>query len=226
MNAGLKVLITGATGMVGEGVLHECILHPGISSILVLTRKPTGIRDPKVQEIIHQDFFNLFPIRDQLRNIDACFFCLGISSVGIPAEQYYRTTYTLTMHVAEVLLQSSPQAVFCYISGAGTDSSEKGRIRWARIKGQTENHLLKLPFKGVYVFRPGFMKPTPGLKNTKSIYKYINWFYPIGRKLFPGKYCTLRELGSAMINTAILGCHKRVIEGEDIIVLAADVSFG
>ncbi|MBO9635260.1 MAG: epimerase [Chitinophagaceae bacterium] len=222
MSDGLKVLITGVTGMVGEGVLHECTLHPGISSILVLTRKPTGIDHPKIKEIVHQDFFNLFPIREQFRDIDACFFCLGISSVGIPAEQYYRTTYTLTMHVATVLLQSSPQSIFCYVSGAGTDSSEKGRIRWARIKGQTENHLMKLPFKAVYAFRPGFMKPTPGLNNTKTIYKYINWFYPIGRRFFPGKYCTLRELGLAMINTAIRGYDKKIIEGADIIALATD----
>jgi hypothetical protein len=126
------------------------------------------------------------------------------------------------MHVAEILLQASPEAVFCYVSGAGTDSSEKGRLRWARVKGQTENHLLKLPFEEVYVFRPGFMKPTPGLKNTKSIYRYINWFYPIGRRLFPNSYCTLAELGQAMINASVIGYHKKILECRDIV----NLSFG
>lgn len=222
MNDGLKVLITGASGMVGEGVLHECLQHAAVSSVLVLTRKTTGIDHPKLKEIIHHDFFNLFPIRDQFKGIDACYFCLGISSVGMSADQYYRTTYTLTMHVAELLVQASPQAVFCYVSGAGTDSSERSRIRWARVKGQTENHLMKLNFKAVYAFRPGFMKPTPGLKNTKSIYTFINWFYPIGRKLSPNNYCTLRELGLAMINITLHGYGKKVIVGRDIIALAAE----
>lgn len=210
--------------MVGEGVLHECLQHPSISGILVLTRESTGIQHPKLKEIIQKDFFNLFSIRDQLKGIDACYFCLGISSVGISADQYYRTTYTLTMHVAELLVQASPQAVFCYVSGAGTDSSEHGRIRWARVKGQTENHLMKLSFKAVYAFRPGFMKPTPGLKNTKSIYKFLNWLYPIGRKLSPNNYCTLREVGLAMINITLHGYEKKVITGRDIIALAADTA--
>lgn len=221
MKQGLKVLITGASGMVGEGVLTECLLHPEVAEIVVLTRKTTGIDHPKLKEIIRNDFFNLFSIRDQLTNFDACYFCLGISSVGISPDQYYRTTYTLTMHVAELLAQASPQAVFCYVSGAGTDSSEQGRIRWARVKGQTENHLMKLPFKAVYAFRPGFMKPSPGAKNVKSIYTYINWFYPIGRRLFPNGYCTLRELGLSMINITLHGYGKKVIEGRDIIALAA-----
>lgn len=221
MKQGLKVLITGASGMVGEGVLTECLSHPAVAEIVVLTRKTTGIDHPKLKEIIRNDFFNLFSIRDQLTNFDACYFCLGISSVGISPDQYYRTTYTLTMHVAELLAQASPQAVFCYVSGAGTDSSEQGRIRWARVKGQTENHLMKLPFKAVYAFRPGFMKPSPGAKNVKSIYTYINWFYPIGRRLFPNGYCTLRELGLSMINITLHGYGKKVIEGRDIIALAA-----
>ncbi|QEC45741.1 NAD-dependent epimerase/dehydratase family protein [Pseudobacter ginsenosidimutans] len=221
MNDGLKVLITGASGMVGEGVLLECLQHPSVAEILVITRRTTGIQHPKLTEIIHKDFFNLFSLRDQLKGIDACYFCLGISSVGISADAYYRTTYTLTMHMAELLVQASPQAVFCYVSGAGTDSSEHGRIRWARVKGQTENHLMKLPFKAVYAFRPAFMKPSPGQKNVKSIYKFISWLYPIGRKLSPNSYCTLREVGLAMINITLHGYSKKVITGRDIIALAA-----
>lgn len=216
----IKAIITGATGMVGEGVLHECLQHSQVEAVLVINRKPCGVVHPKLTEIIHADFFNLQPIEDQLSAYNACYFCLGISSVGLKKEDYYKTTYTLTMQVAETLVKLNPGMTFCYISGRGTDSSEKGRIHWARVKGKTENDLMKLPFKKVFAVRPGFMKPTKGLKNTLPFYKYINWFYPIGRALFPGAFCELRELGLAMIHTINLPDDRKVLEGEDIVALA------
>ncbi len=216
----ISAIITGATGMVGEGVLHECLQHPDVEAVLVINRKPGGVQHPKLKEIIHADFFDFSPIKDQLSGYNACFFCLGVSSVGMSAEEYYRKTYTLTMHVAETLSQVNSEMTFCYISGAGTDSTEKGRSNWARVKGKTENDLMKLPFKQVFAFRPGFIKPTPGLKNTLKPYRYLGWLFPIGRTLFPGGFCTLREIGLAMIHCVQPGNKRRVLEGKDIITLA------
>jgi nucleoside-diphosphate-sugar epimerase len=216
---GIKVIITGATGMVGEGVLLECLDNPAVAEVLVINRKPGGRTNPKLREIIHNDFYNLLPIKDQLKGYDACFFCLGISSVGISKEDYKRTTYDLTMHVGKILLEVNPDLVFCYITGAGTDSSEKGKIAWARVKGATENALLGL-FKRSYMFRPGFMKVIPGQKNVKSFYKFFSWMYPIGRKYFPGGFCTIQEVGQAMINAATKGYPKKVLEVKDIVALA------
>lgn len=148
--------------MVGEGVLRECLSHPDIEAVLLVNRKPAGVNHPKVKEIIHPDFLNLSPIADQLKGYDACFFCLGVSSVGMDKTKYFSLTYTLTMDFAQWI--ANPTSVFCYISGAGTDSTEKGRIAWARVKGKTENDLMKLPFRKVYNFRPGILKATKGLK--------------------------------------------------------------
>ncbi|MCW3090096.1 MAG: epimerase [Ferruginibacter sp.] len=224
MSAKIRAIITGATGMVGEGVLHECLQHPQVEAVLVINRKPCDVQHPKLKEIIHTDFFDFSPIKNQLPGYDACFFCLGISSVGVKEDVYYKMTYTLTMHVAEVLSEVNPGMSFCYISGAGTDSSEKGRSMWARVKGKTENDLAKLPFKQVYNFRPGFIKPTKGLKNTLSFYKYVDWLFPLGRALYPNGFCTLQELGLAMINVVVKGYKKNIIDGKDIIVLAKDVA--
>jgi uncharacterized protein YbjT (DUF2867 family) len=216
----IKAIITGATGMVGEGVLHECLLHPAIESILVISRKPVGVSHPKLKEIIHADFYDITPIEDQLKGYNACYFCLGVSSVGMKAEEYHRSTYILTMHVAETLSRLNHKMVFCYVSGAGTDSSEKGRLRWARVKGKTENDLMKLPFKAAYGFRPAFMKPTDGLKNTLAYYKYIGWLFLLLRPVFPGYFGTLQELGLAMINITRYGYPKKVLEVQDIRHLA------
>lgn len=206
--------------MVGEGVLHECLQHPLVEAVLVINRKPGGVTHPKLKEIIHKDFFNLTAIEDQLKGYNACYFCLGISSVGVKKDDYYRTTYVLTMHVAGTLVRYNPDMTFVYISGGGTDSTERGRVNWARVKGKTENDLMKLPFKKVFAFRPGFMKPTKGLKNALSFYKYINWLFPIGRLLWPNGFCTLRELGLAMIHTHSLPDNRKIINGRDIIELA------
>ncbi|MEP7106941.1 MAG: NAD-dependent epimerase/dehydratase family protein [Ferruginibacter sp.] len=220
MNGKIRAIITGTTGMVGEGVLHECLEHPQVEAVLVINRKPCGIIHAKLKEIIHTDFFDLLSIENYLSGYNACFFCLGISSVGVKQDVYYEMTYTLTLHVAETLCKLNTGMTFCYVSGAGTDSSEKGRTNWARVKGKTENDLLKLPFKQVFNFRPGFISPTKGLKNTLNFYRYIGWLYPIGRALYPNGFCTLKELGMAMINVAGNGYEKKIIEGKDIITLA------
>jgi hypothetical protein len=219
-NKMIDAIVTGSTGMVGEGVLHECLLHPLVASVLVINRKPCGIVHPKLKEIIHQDFFDLSAIETQLNGYDACYFCLGVSSVGMKKDEYFRLTYTLTMHVAQTLSRLNPDMVLCYISGAGTDSTEKGRSAWARVKGRTENDLFKLPFKGVYAFRPGYIHPTKGLKRTNPLYKYITWLYPILRSIFPNSACTLKEIGLAMIHVVIQGYKKKSIEVKDIIALA------
>jgi hypothetical protein len=215
----INAIITGATGMVGEGVLLECLDHPDVESILIINRKPLGMTHPKLREIIHADFFGLEPIERQLTGYNACFFCLGISSVGIGREEYRHITLDLTLNVAQVLERLNAGMTFCYVTGAGTDSSEKGRSAWARVKGATENALLRL-FKNAYMFRPGFMKTTPGQKNIKSWYKYIAWLYPIGRKLYPAGFCTLREVGQAMINVVLKGYPRAILEVPDIVALA------
>lgn len=219
MKTGIKAIVTGATGMVGEGVMHECLQNPDVEQVLVINRKPSGVSHPKLKEIIHADFFDLSAISDKLTGYNACFFCLGVTSVGKKADEYYELTYTLTMHVAETLAKLNPDMTFCYISGAGTDSKEKGN-GWAAVKGKTENDLMKLPFKQVYALRPGFIKPIEGLSNTHSYYKYINWLFPIGRALYPNGFCTLKELAAAMIHIVNQPYPKRVIEGKDIIALA------
>jgi uncharacterized protein YbjT (DUF2867 family) len=217
----MKVIVTGATGMVGEGVLHMCLRDPGIEQVLIVNRKSYGLSHPKLKEIIHKDFFDISPIEKELTGYDACFFCLGVSSVGMKESEYYRLTYALTLGVAKTLSRLNPQMTFVYVSGAGTDSTEKGKSMWARVKGKTENDLMKLPFKKVFAFRPGFMKPIRGLKNTLSAYKYLGWLYPLGRAVAPGIFCSLEEVGVAMIEVARYGNPERIIEGKDIIRLAA-----
>jgi uncharacterized protein YbjT (DUF2867 family) len=217
----LKVIITGATGMVGEGVMHECLQHSQVEAVLVINRRPCGVEHSKLKEIVHPDFFDLSSIEEQLKGYDACFFCLGVSSVGMKVDDYYKSTYSLTLNLAETLSKLNSSMTFCYVSGAGTDSTEKGRSNWARVKGKTENDLMKLPFKQVFTFRPAFIKPTSGLRNTLSFYKYINWLFPIGRAIYPNGFCTLKEIGIAMINASINGYEKKIVTGRDIIILAS-----
>ena len=218
MKNGIRVIITGATGMVGEGVLHECLQSPEVEAVLIINRKPLGLAHPKLKEVIHADFFDLSAVEDQLKGYNACCFCLGISSVGVKADEYYRMTYTLTQNVAETLSRLNRDMTFCYVSGAGTDSKEKGK-GWASVKGKTENDLAKLPFKNVYAFRPGFIKPTEGLHKAHPFYKYIMWVFPLGRALYPAGFCTLRELGRAMVRVTADGYTTNIIEGKDIIAL-------
>jgi uncharacterized protein YbjT (DUF2867 family) len=216
----LKVILTGATGMVGEGVLHECLHHPDVESVLIVNRKPSGIQHAKLKEIVHGDFFDLSSIENELVGYNTCFFCLGVSSVGMKEEEFTRLTHTLTLNFAATVSKHNSDMTFCYISGAGTDSTEKGRMMWARVKGKTENDLKKLPFKAVYNFRPGMLEPTKGLKNTLSLYKYFGWLAPILRVVTPNGISTLKELGLAMINAATKGYSKQTIEVSDIHQLA------
>jgi uncharacterized protein YbjT (DUF2867 family) len=215
----IKTIVTGATGMVGEGVLLECLANPAVAQVLVINRKPGAVTHPKLHEIIHSDFFNLSAVEPQLTGYDACFFCLGVSSVGMKADDYKRVTQDLTLAVAQVLAKSNPNMTFCYVTGAGTDSSEQGRVAWARVKGATENALMRL-FPNAYMFRPAMMRATPGQKNTPRWYHALAWIYPIGRALAPSHFCTLEEVARTMINAATKGYAKRILEVADIVELA------
>lgn len=211
-----KVIITGSSGMVGEGVLHECLMHADVESVLVINRKPCNVQHKKLKEIIHKDFFDLSKIEDQLSGYNACYFCAGVSSIGKKEDEYKRITYDLTMNFAKTLLKLNPEIIFCYVSGVGTDSTEKGKSMWARVKGKTENDLLKLSFKDAYMFRPGYIQPTKGLKKTYKIYKVFVPLYPVLKFLFPKYVVTLEEIGRAMINATLTGYDKKILECNDI----------
>ncbi|MDQ2080586.1 epimerase [Xanthobacteraceae bacterium Astr-EGSB] len=215
----MRVIITGSTGMVGEGVLLECLDSPDVGEVLVINRRPLGRQHAKLREIVHGDFFDLAPIEAELAGYDACFFCLGVSSIGMAEADYRRVTHDLTLGFARALARHNPGMTFCYVTGAGTDSSEKGRLAWARIKGATENALMAM-FANAYMFRPGFMKPSPGQRNLKRLYAYLAWIYPLGRRLYPAGFCTLHEVGRAMINAARKGYSRHVLEVPDIVRLA------
>lgn len=220
MSEKIRAIITGTTGMVGEGVLYECLHNPKVEAILVINRKHCGYTHPKLKEIIRKDFFNFSTIESELTGYNACYFCLGITSVGTPKDVYYKMTYTLTMHVAETLSRLNKEMTFCYVSGAGTNSSEKGGINWAIVKGKTENDLMKLPFKQVYNFRPGIIKPTEGLKQTHGFYKIFGWLFPIMSIINKNSFVTLQELSLAMINTSNYQNERRIVEVKDIKTLA------
>ena len=223
METKIRAIITGTTGMVGEGVLHECLHSPKVEAVLVINRKPCGYSHPKLKEIIHQDFFDLSAVENKLIGYNACYFCLGITSVGTAKDVYYQMTYTLTMHVAQTLSKLNHDMTFCYVSGAGTNSSEKGGINWAIVKGKTENDLMNLPFKQVFNFRPGIIKPTKGLKHTLGFYKVFMWLFPILKAINKNSFVTLKEMGIAMINTANYKTEKKILEVKDIKNLAAEV---
>jgi hypothetical protein len=222
----IKVIITGSTGMVGEGVLIASLQHPDVESVLIINRRPSGVVHPKLKEIIHTDFSNISSIADQVTGYDACFFCLGVSSIGLNEEKYTLLTYTLTLGFAKTLAEANLNSLtFCYISGAGTDSTEKGKSMWARVKGKTENDLSKLPFKKVYNFRPGGLKATKGQKHVLSYYKYFSWLIPILQTLTPNFVSTLQDLGLAMIKVAISGYPKHILEVKDINSLGKSTTY-
>ena len=206
--------------MVGEGVLHECLSHPDVEFVLVINRKPCNTKHPKLKEIIHDNFFDLKIIEDQLKDYNACFFCLGTTSVGKSEEEYTRITFELTKSFADTLVKLNPNMVFCYVSGVGTDSTEKGKVMWARVKGKTENYLLHLGFKKAYMFRPGIILPTKGLKNILTLYKVFAPLIPLIKLFFPKYVCTLKEVGIAMINNVTKGYDKEVLEVSDIKIIA------
>lgn len=219
-----KVIITGATGMVGEGVMHECLQHPLISEVLIVNRRKSTFSNPKLKEVVHENFSDFTVIESQLKGYDACFFCLGVSSVGMNKEAYYSVTYELTMRFATAVARQNDQMTFCYVSGAGTDSSEKGWISWARVKGKVENDLQRLPFKAVYNFRPGMLEPTKGLRNTLRMYSYLGWLAPFFRTVLPNSISTLKQLGLAMIAVLHHGNAKRILEVPDIKNAAAKLA--
>jgi uncharacterized protein YbjT (DUF2867 family) len=219
----MKVIIFGASGMVGQGLLRECLLDPGVERILVIGRSPTGQQSPKLEELSHPDLFDLSPIQSKLSGYDACFFCLGVSSGGMSEADYHRLTYELTTKVAQLLLAQSPGLVFLYVSGAGTDSSEQGRSMWARVKGKTENALLKMPFRDAYMLRPGYIQPMHGaVSKTPSyrvMYKIVGPLYPLWKVLAPGMVTDTERLARAMLRVARHGAPKKILESKDLIAL-------
>jgi len=216
----IKAIIFGATGMVGEGVFIEALKHENIESVLAIGRRSCARSHAKLKELIHDNFFNYSMIEEQLKGYNACFFCLGVSSVGMNEQEYTRITYDLTIQAAATLSRLNPDMTFCYVSGTGTDSSEHGRLMWARVKGKTENDLTKLPFKAVYLFRPELMKPTEGQKNVKPILKAAVKLYPILKILTPKNVCKLEDVGLAMIRAVESDYPKKILENKDVAELA------
>jgi uncharacterized protein YbjT (DUF2867 family) len=216
----VNAIIFGATGMVGRGVLRECLLDPSIDHVLSIGRATTGIQDPKLREVVLTDFLDFAPIESELSGYDSCFFCLGVSSVGMDEARYRRITYDFTMSAARTLARLNPQMVFTYVSGAGTDSTEHGRTMWARVKGETENALLRLPFKAAYMFRPGAIEPLHGIPSKTPFYRaayvVMGPLFPLLRAIAPTYITTTEQLGRAMIAVAAHGAPKRILETKDI----------
>lgn len=216
----MNVLLFGATGMVGQGVLRECLLDPDVRSVVTIGRSKMGQQHEKLREIMHENLFDLSAIESELSGFDACFFCLGVSSAGMTEEAYHHVTYDITMAAAEPLARLNPGMTFVFVSGAGTDSTERGRTMWARVKGKTENALLRLPFKAAYMFRPAVIQPLHGIKSkTKSyrvLYAVMKPIFPALRALFPGYVTTTEQVGRAMLKVARQGAPKRVLENRDI----------
>jgi uncharacterized protein YbjT (DUF2867 family) len=216
----MKVLLFGATGMIGQGVLRECLLDPGVQQILSIVRTPTNQQNPKLRELIHTDFFDYSTIEPELTGLDACFFCLGVSSAGMDEAKYKHLTYDLTLAAAATLVRLNPQMTFLYVSGAGTDSTERGRSMWARVKGKTENDLLKLSFRAAYMFRPGVIQPLHGIRSKTKLYQtfytVLNPILPLLKSAFPQLTTTTEQLGRAMLYVTKHGFPKPILESKDI----------
>ena len=218
----MKVLLFGATGMVGQGVLRECLLAPDVESVLAIGRAPSGRQHAKLRELVSEDLFQL--PESALSGHDACFFCLGVSAAGLTEERYARVTYDLTLTVARTLARLNPAMTFIYVSGQGTDSTGQGRAMWARVKGRTENGLLALPFKAAFMFRPGLIEPLHGAasrtRSYRVIYSILGPVLPLLRKLFPQRVITTEQVGRAMLAAARNGAPKRGLESGDLRALA------
>lgn len=216
----MNVLIFGATGMVGQGVLRECLLDPDVAGVTAIGRSASGVRDPKLRDLVHSDLWNYSSIEKELSGFDACFFCLGVSSAGMKEADYERVTYGIAVAAAETLARLNPRMTFVYVSGAGTDSSEKGSIMWAGVKGRTENAILRLPFKGAYMFRPGAIQPLHGIRSRTTLYRVLYTLtkplWPILRWAFPARILTTEQIGLAMLKVARNGALKRILESPDI----------
>ena len=215
----MNVILFGASGMVGAGVLRECLADARVRSVLVVGRTPCGVTHAKLREILRTDFFEYSDIRTELTGLDACFFCLGVSAAGKSEEAYRHLTYDLTMAAARVLADVNPAMTFCYVSGEGTDSTERGRFMWARVKGKTENDLLSMRFKA-YMFRPGFIQPMHGIRSKtgwyKAVYAVMAPLFPLLQRAFPKHMTTTENVGRAMLEVAARGYDKKVLENPDI----------
>lgn len=221
----MKVVLFGATGMLGAGTLLECLEDPRVESVLVVARRATGTTHPKLTEVLHTDFFNYQSLQSRFRDRDACFFCLGVSSAGMSEADYHRMTYDLTLAAAQALVAANPHMTFCYISGAGTDGTAQGRSMWARVKGKTENALLALPFKAAYMLRPGYIQPVKGVRSStgwyRAFYAVLGPFFPLLRLLVPRLVTTTANVGRAMIALATSGFPHPILDVADINALAA-----
>ncbi|HEY3120071.1 MAG TPA: NAD(P)H-binding protein [Vicinamibacteria bacterium] len=216
----MKVILFGATGMVGQAVLRECLLDPEVESVVAVGRSPTERGHDKLRELVVPDLSDLSAVEEQLSGYDACFFCIGISSAGMTEQDYRRVTYDLTMAVATTLARRNPGMTFVFVSGAGADSSEQGRVMWARVKGAAENAVLRLPFKATYVFRPAFIQAMHGITSRTTayrvVYALVGPLYPLWKALFPEYVTTTEQIGHAMLTVARQGAPKRVLESDDI----------
>jgi uncharacterized protein YbjT (DUF2867 family) len=219
----MNVLILGATGMVGQGVLRECLLDRSVTHVVTLGRSPTGQTHPKLREIVHGNLFDLGAVEDQLTGLDACFYCLGASAAGLSEAEYTRINYAMTLAVAETLARLDTDMTFVYVSGTGTDSSGRGRVMWARVKGRTENALLRLPFKTGYMLRPGLIVPMHGVRSKtrlyRAFYSFLGPLLPILRRIFPRAIVTTEQMGRVMLRLARSGYSKHVLEAADIAAL-------
>lgn len=219
----MKAIVLGSTGMVGKAVLLECLEDSRITRVLAINRRSLNMAHGKLVEVIHDDFFDFSDLNNQLAEYDACFFCLGTSSVGLSEEKYSRITYDLTLSFARTFSAANPAAVFCYVSGTGTDSSERGKMMWARVKGKTENDLLKLSFRDAYMFRPGYIQPLKGVRARSPVVNILYFiFTPLYHilKAFGSAVTDSVSLGKAMIRVAVSGYDKKIIEPKDINILA------
>ena len=215
----MRVILFGATGMVGAGVLHECLRDERVQEVLAILRTRSGQSHPKLRELIRNDFLDYSHVRETLRSFDACFFCLGVTAVGKTEEEYYRLTFDITLAAARMMAELNPGSVFCYVSGQGTDGSEKGPVMWARVKGKTENAILAMPLKA-YMLRPGYIQPLGGIKSKTRVYRVFYQLmapiYPVLRRLTPNLVTTNETVGRAMIELAASGYGSRVLEVRDI----------
>jgi len=216
----VQVLIFGATGMIGQGVLRECLHDARVSEVLTVGRTATGQQHPKLREVVHGDLLNLSAIAPQFDRLDACFYCLGVSSAGMSETDYRRITFDMPLAAATMLVARNSGMTFIYVSGAGADSSGRGRIMWARVKGQAENALAALPFRAVYVIRPGFVQPLHGIRSRtplyNAVYRLLGPLYPVSKRLAPSLVTTTEQIGRAMVNVTVHGAPKQVLENKDI----------
>lgn len=216
----MNVLLFGATGMVGQGVLRECLLDPDVRSVVSVVRRATGRQHAKLREIVHRDFHDFSTVERQLSGLDACFFCLGVTSAGLNEAQYSAVTYDITVAAAETLVKLNPGMTFVFVSGAGSDSTEKGRVTWARVKGKAENAVLRTPFAASYVFRPGVIQPLHGVRSRTWLYRVflslIKPLLPFIVRRFPKYVTTTEQIGRAMLGVARHGAPKRVLDTQDI----------